>query len=228
MVIKEVRPYIYQWRDPVAWRDRRPMEIRIHQIIDESRAAAAGLGHENLAEHRGYRLMMRQRRYRIYLEYYEGGDLCDAINPGFIPEGFIWRVLESLLTACQILHFGRAGNAPGAAHGWRPITHLDIKAENIFLQPSAVEGEVSRYCPSLHVPHHSPKQFPTLVLSDFGLAMYPMDPAPQVPGAAPVGPAQLQDNPSEYVFNVVSWRCAPVRTSITLLMHGLLVTGASN
>jgi hypothetical protein len=55
-----------QWRDPSLWRDQKPREIRIHQRIDENRAHAvvgpAG-NYDNLVEHDGYRLMMRQRRY---------------------------------------------------------------------------------------------------------------------------------------------------------------------
>ncbi|EUC33094.1 hypothetical protein COCCADRAFT_37035 [Bipolaris zeicola 26-R-13] len=77
-VIKEARMNKGDWRDPLNWRDQIPREIRIHQLVDNNRANDV-YGHGTIIEHYGYRLMMRQRRYRIYLAYYEGGNLYSAL-----------------------------------------------------------------------------------------------------------------------------------------------------
>ncbi|CAO2652088.1 Nn.00g003710.m01.CDS01 [Neocucurbitaria sp. VM-36] len=85
IVVKEVRTVRRrEWRDPVQWRDRLPREIRIHQLVDANRPPAMDLrGHRNLARHLGYRLMMEQRRYRLYLNFYAGGDLYEAFKGHF-------------------------------------------------------------------------------------------------------------------------------------------------
>ncbi|EMD58950.1 hypothetical protein COCSADRAFT_31102 [Bipolaris sorokiniana ND90Pr] len=83
-VIKEARMTKGDWRDPIKWRDQVPQEIRVHQLVDSNRANAVG-DHDTIIEHYGYRLMMRQRRYRIYLAYYEGGDLHSALR-GRMPD----------------------------------------------------------------------------------------------------------------------------------------------
>ncbi|KAH7555581.1 hypothetical protein BM1_07204 [Bipolaris maydis] len=78
-VIKEARMSKGDWRDPIKWRDQVPQEIRIHQLVDSNRANASD-NHDTIIEHYGYRLMMRQRRYRIYLAYYQGGNLHSALS----------------------------------------------------------------------------------------------------------------------------------------------------
>ena len=150
------------WRDPIQWRDRIPREIRNHRKVDENRELANGLNRQNLVRHEGYRLMMEQRRYRIYLDYYEGGDLYRATERKFqvqktvkdsfddledntphIPEDLIWHIARSLVTACQILHFGQAGNVSTPVAGWQPITHCDINLPNIFMERPPTRGDVS-------------------------------------------------------------------------------------
>jgi hypothetical protein len=209
MVVKESRGSTKNfWRDPLYWRNQKPQEIRMHQLVDQERGKAEARGHENLIEHQGYRLMMTQRRYRLFLNYYEGGDLYQAIRqhfedhrhlyimvppydpeaeldielyaqlagmtpidhdryqwddvnqcyrdtnfedddsrglPPIISESFIWRVVSSLVTACQVLHFGSAsqGQEQATVPGWKSITHRDITLPNIFMHPSAEEDEVS-------------------------------------------------------------------------------------
>lgn len=159
------------------WRDRIPLEIRIHQRVDINRPESGGRGHDSLIEHRGYRLMMAQRRFRLYMNYYEGGDLRNAVHRNFqlreqnpeyplyrgyndhdlvhigdrgnipliLPEGFIWWVFRSLVDACQMLQFGQALDVDGSKPDWQPITHLDIRMDNIFLQPqpAGANGERS-------------------------------------------------------------------------------------
>jgi hypothetical protein len=73
IVVKEARPRIPEWRDPVFWRVQLPKEIRIHKLINENRPEVAVPGYMNIIRHHGYRLMMAQRRFRLYLDYCEGG-----------------------------------------------------------------------------------------------------------------------------------------------------------
>jgi len=158
MVIKETRFDRNTWRDPIMWRQVQnanlPMEIQIHRIIDSHRPAHGLDGYSNLVKHNGYRLMMRQQRFRLYLEYYEGGNLDDIIyahsslqksgkRPGNIPEYYLWRVFRSLVAACQILHLGQVDPAEAKREDWRPITHLDIKMNNIFLELQEEKNYVS-------------------------------------------------------------------------------------
>lgn len=168
MAVKEAELGKRQWRDPLFWRDRLPLEVRIHQRNDQNRSRGGGRGHESLVEHRGYRLMMRQRRFRIYMDYYEGGTLRQAVSDSFelraqrpdipqraghnnivhldaygnrpeiLPEGFIWWILGSLVEACQVLQYGQALDTNGSKPDWQPITHLDIRMDNILLQPRPI------------------------------------------------------------------------------------------
>jgi hypothetical protein len=142
--VKECAQRVEPWCDPILWRDRITS-----QKIDENRPHVGGFGHDNLIKHLGYRLVMMHRRYRIYVKYFDGGDLLNAVglhcekyphpyeHPGGIPEVFIWHVFSSLVAACQVLHFGEVDRVPEAKvrPGWQSITHLDIKWNNIFLQP---------------------------------------------------------------------------------------------
>ena len=107
--------------------------------------------------------MMQQRRYRLYLDYYEGGDLSQALKhlandemkklyewprkkgpapperhewdkgsrcyrvndelPQVIPERLIYEISISLMTACQILHFGQTENSEAALETHQ-VTHM--------------------------------------------------------------------------------------------------------
>lgn len=108
MVIKEARPDKIQWRDPCFWRDQLPCEIHMHQLVDNGRVVSdsddepAGSDHETLVRHHGYRLMMTQRRYRIFFDYYEGGNL--------------WHALEKHCTRMKT--FYTQGEEPGLDHDW--------------------------------------------------------------------------------------------------------------
>jgi serine/threonine protein kinase len=236
------------WRDPILWRDQLPREIRIHQLIDSNRADAID-DHDTLAEHHGYRLMMRQHRYRLYLTYYEGGDLYAALRgmpdaelkflytsphkqrakspvnyhwdfnfncyrdddndslPRVVPERLICEIIDSLAKACQMLHF-RQVDSEDAAEGTHRITHLDIKADNIFMQPSP-----------------EPDAFPKFVLSDYGLGFFAHDRNENMDDssdntAAP-GLRAPPDNPDEYVFtfSTFDYRYAPEHHEQVQRMH---------
>jgi hypothetical protein len=91
MVVKEVRPSGFKWRDPTFWREGLPREIRVHQKVDSSRPAAdggdagarVGAGYANLLRHQGYRLMMQQWRFKLYLDFCAGGDLRAGLKAHF-------------------------------------------------------------------------------------------------------------------------------------------------
>lgn len=106
---------------------------------------------------------MHQRRYRIYLRYYAGGDLESALGWGDVnpdpnrierpqaaPERFIWHVLQSLVNACRVLQTGfdepLAEGEEELFANWKPLTHLDIGLRNIFIvEAGNLEADVS--CP---------------------------------------------------------------------------------
>lgn len=149
MVVKDVKPTETNWEHPRFWRDKRPREIKIHELVDQIDAR----GHQHLISHRASRVMMRNRRYRIYLPYCRRGNLDKALKdrfdftrgharnkqpPNLIPEGFIWYLFWALIEACTALH---EGQLDGRLAGWKPITHLDIKPDNIFLKPSQNPAE---------------------------------------------------------------------------------------
>jgi serine/threonine protein kinase len=199
MIIKEVRPHNWKWRDPTYWRDYLPREIRVHQKIDAKRPGdGKTLGHGNLLRHRGYRLMMRQRRYKLYLDFREGGDLYQGLKEHFerwkkrqaagsterlkiIPESLVWHVFSQLVDGCLVLQMGSI--PPSTDPTWQPIAHLDISLANVFLEPP-VEDE-----------------YPNCVLSDFGMAMYEMQ--QRDPESEPA------DNPQEYVLGHTSFKYPP-------------------
>jgi hypothetical protein len=91
MVVKEVRPSGFKWRDPTFWREGLPREIRVHKKVDSSRPAAGagdavagvGAGYANLPRQQGYRLMMQQRRFKLYLDFCAGGDLRAGLKAHF-------------------------------------------------------------------------------------------------------------------------------------------------
>lgn len=121
------------------WRNKLPREVQIHRLVDSDPTATS---RQNLIRHRGYRLMMRQQRYRIYLDLCSGGNLYTALGTRFrpprgesihiLPEGFIWHVFSSLVDACLYL---QRGAPPGQQRpaDWKSIFHLDIHFGNIFL-----------------------------------------------------------------------------------------------
>lgn len=137
IVIKECRPDKERWRDPIEWRDQKPREIRMHQLIDDNRQATGGVGHENIIQCEGYRLMMNQRRYRLFLPLYQGKDLHSSLEshfqrtyaeynlrssgsstfhecqenhselPEILSERLILEILLALVAACQIMRYGQ-------------------------------------------------------------------------------------------------------------------------
>jgi len=74
---------------------------------------------------------------RLYMEYFSGGDLVDALSSRVytyksVPEEYVWRLIECLASAMLMLETGNEKLRPSAT--WRPwnhpIVHLDIKSDN--------------------------------------------------------------------------------------------------
>ncbi|KAF2019351.1 hypothetical protein BU24DRAFT_418964 [Aaosphaeria arxii CBS 175.79] len=174
----------------------------MHQLVDQYRDSENDDGHQHLAELRGYRLMMHNDRYRLYLEYYDYGDMYHIVQnllqhddedaePGphletrdsdggrVIPENFLWYFLHGIVEGCLVLQKGK-GNRKGKVTGWRPIQHADLTVMNVFLQPAEDE-----------------KKWPIPVVGDFGLAFYTQS-------RNPAG-----DNPKHYGFDTQMPRYPP-------------------
>jgi len=81
----------------------------MHQLVDDGRVVSdnadepADSDHETLVRHHGYRLMMTQRRYRIFFDYYEGGNL--------------WQALEKHCSRMKKTFYTQ-GEEPGLDHDW--------------------------------------------------------------------------------------------------------------
>ena len=144
--MKETESSAQRWRDPSNWRDRLPKEIRIHQLIEERRAADADMC-RHIIRCRGHRLFMAQRRHRLYLDFSNAdtlwramedhatnwgrGNIDDINEDAFLPETYIWYVLKALATSCLVLQKGTTDSE--AVENWKPITHLDLHLSNVLL-----------------------------------------------------------------------------------------------
>jgi hypothetical protein len=145
MVIKETKNFeSHYWRDPKNWRDRLPQEIRIHQLVEERRAVYPEIC-QHLIRMRSYRLLMVQRKYRLYLDFCGGGDLFHAMlgheanwaseedrnTDSFLPQGYIWYIIKALASACLVLRTGTTDEE--SVQGWKAITHMDWQLTNVLL-----------------------------------------------------------------------------------------------
>lgn len=118
---------------------------------------------------------MRQRQFRTYLDYCAGGDVLYGLSDHFIrmwqrrnlevpdaeydivPECFVWHILRSIVDACIVLQDGTLdGETENEA--WKAITHLDLSAANLFLQPSEDAAALL-----------------SVLVSDFGFSFFDID-----------------------------------------------------
>ncbi|KAF2652769.1 hypothetical protein K491DRAFT_31418 [Lophiostoma macrostomum CBS 122681] len=199
MVVKETCALsASNWETQSMWRNKLPAEIDIHRRIEIARKNIEDndIGDhrfDHLVQFRGYRLLMRKRMYRLYLNLYSG-DLYEAALPHFqnwqyndqfgtcgtnekVPEEYIWYVFSALVDACLALQYGRSLDQTT----WEPITHCDLKLENVLLGRS----------------DDSTTKWPRPVVADFGHAFY------ETVDADPA------ENPREYANWTVSDDYAP-------------------
>jgi len=191
MVIKESLESDSFW-NPREWRDRVPREIKIHQLIEEGRNNQ-GTGFDYLLRFRTYRLIMRKKRARIYLDFLPGGDLGKAFqtywkyyverkpedrepegrNYFYHPAVASWEEKgeylpeEFLWEAFRDLVHGclamQQGDVRNPQQGWRPLTHLDINYTNVMLH---IDENYDQDQERFN------NQWPRLVIGDFGLSFY--------------------------------------------------------
>ncbi|KAL8781843.1 MAG: hypothetical protein Q9213_005818, partial [Squamulea squamosa] len=145
-------------RSAVEHIDNVPAEVHIIRDI-------LGNVHSNLPKLYHFNHSLAQLEF--WMEYCDGGDLvslCEYHQDEhlFIPEGFLWHSLVQLTSALAFIHTGVDRSDPDRPHppNWQPVTHRDIKPDNIFLKlpppsPSARNRKII---------------YPTLILGDFGLA----------------------------------------------------------
>ena len=119
------------------WSNKVPKEIYMHQLIERHRDD----GHRHIIRYRAHRLFMKQKIYRVYLDYLPGGslereferiarmDLATKTNIVF-PEEYIWYYFRVLTDALQVFY---QGNLHHPIHRWRSLIHKDIRPDNIFL-----------------------------------------------------------------------------------------------
>lgn len=136
------------WNDPLTWRDGLPIEVSMHEQIRKIEPPCP-----YLMPSLGYRLNLKQRRFRLYLPYQPGGDAKDLRKmdehaPPSVPYhapslDFIFYTFLAMTEACLALDSGWWGDhQPSEAEmmenncrkeGWVPIVHRDIKSRNTFL-----------------------------------------------------------------------------------------------
>ena len=112
-----------------------------------------------------YDALVQPRTVQLYYEYYSHGDLYDVIhhhekNMVSIPETFMWHAYLQLSEALAFLHTGYDQRVCHSVPAdWRPVIHGDLKPDNVFLSP-----------PNPSSPNPLFREYPSLVIGDFGLA----------------------------------------------------------
>ena len=112
-----------------------------------------------------HEFLVQPSTVQLYYDYYEGGDLHQLIGRYYdqwqdIPETFLWHVYLQMSEAVAFLHYGydrrQLRSFPA---DWTAVIHGDIKDRNIFLGP-----------PDPSSSNPLAREYPSLVLGDFGMA----------------------------------------------------------
>ena len=112
-----------------------------------------------------YDALVQPRTVQLYYEYYSHGDLYGLIRHQeksfeLIPEAFMWHAYLQLSEALAFIHTGYDRSVSNSVPAsWQPVIHGDLKPENIFLSAPK---------PSSSNPLE--REYPSLVIGDFGLA----------------------------------------------------------
>ena len=119
--------------------------------------------HDRISRLHGF--IVQPRTFQLYFDYYAEGDLSQLIKNyaekwETIPEAFMWHAHLQLTEALAFLHTGynRDTGSMGPSD-WIAVIHGDIKPANIFLSPPDANSH-DALC----------REYPSLVLGDFGLA----------------------------------------------------------
>ncbi|KAF2748597.1 kinase-like protein [Sporormia fimetaria CBS 119925] len=158
MAVKDAMPCkLETWLDPKSWSNQPPREIDIHRALEAGRPAGNGGGFKHIVRFFGYRLMMKQRRYRTYLEACDAGDLWDATKHALleyydepresglqfhdpeVPEEHE-RVYDYRLNVKRVLP-EHSECAPGTHPDWVPVVHRDIKMNNFLIRVNPLTEE---------------------------------------------------------------------------------------
>lgn len=129
----------------------------------------ASILHDILPPHdrilRLHEVIVQSHTVQLYYDFYDGGDLNQLIRSyrdswQQIPEEFLWHAYQQISEALAFIHHGydRRMLCPPPAN-WTSIIHGDVKDKNIFLGP-----------PDLLSSDPLAREYPSLVLGDFGLA----------------------------------------------------------
>lgn len=202
------------WYDPLSWSDgvdvAGPRNLdapidhdlptegvlleRIHSVADDPQ----GTREHAICGIRGWHVDQGQRLVKIFLEYCPFKDLWQLIDTyrvarvrSWLPEPFIWYVLEELLRSAEILEHGTnlVGNEPD---GWRSIIHQDIKPANVYLSSRSDR----RF-----------RHYPKIKLADFGMSV-------ETCADDPNNPRDLADNIGTEGFmapEMLTWFVRPGR-----------------
>ncbi len=135
----------------------------------EDRPIEASILHDILPQHdrilRLHEVVFQTHTVQLYYDFYNRGDLHDLIENyrdqwQQIPEEFLWHAYRQISEGLAFIHHGydkRALCPPPAE--WNPIIHGDVKPKNIFLGP-----------PDSFSNDPLAREYPSIVLGDFGLA----------------------------------------------------------
>ena len=196
----------HQWKDINHWHgDPRNPASRVHMEIHIQQTIHDMPGSEHCVNMLHFETDDERMFYRLYLAYCAHGDLGDILRlynaeepaatgkkrktskkdlvpEEFIPEPFLWSVLESLTEACLLLDQG-AVEDEDAASEWQTIVHRDMKTDNVYIDSPRESGPFPSY--------------PHVILGDYGVAIMTSDDDPMNPYAYNGGDGTVGWEPPE-------------------------------